>query len=566
MSSKERNTRDHFVVVNGKMACKHCRTSYGLKTGISNLVYHLEHVHPGLQRGSNQATLSATMDLVPRKEVMDARVLRWISETNQPYSTVDHPAFKEMFEPVDYFPPCRQTISTRVLDRASHVEAELKRLLQEAPSDLSLTTDTWTSDADDSYLVVIAHLLTEGWCPRHYTIGFELLTERHTSEYLAKCILSVIAKYGVEGKVASIVTDNAANAHRAIEIVADKLSSPGRKVLVHRCMAHVLHLAVTDLFKDNVEAVQRVKDVVTYFHHNTNALPRLKDFCSGHGEHYRKPKQDVSTRWNSTYDMLVVMIAMKAGLRAVTESPQVSDAHWAVVKNLISLLAPFKHATEELSAANKPTLSKAAFMLRALRGHATGREWAIPTAPLLEKLAKYQADLSASGLLPAFFDPRFNPNLTDAETIAAIKEFAPETLVKPTSRAPAGKQPNTTDPEEDIFAAFHSDELGGTRKYCSDPEINTYLALGKLEYEGDPLAWWSGNAARFPRLAPRARNQLVLAATSASSERAFSAAGNVVTDLRTNLKPESVGALVLAHDLAAQQRAAAAAGRRRKAE
>jgi zinc finger BED domain-containing protein 1 (E3 SUMO-protein ligase ZBED1) len=61
----------------------------------------------------------------------------------------------------------------------------------------------------------------------------------------------------------------------------------------------------------------------------------------------------------------------------------------------------------------------------------------------------------------------------------------------------------------------------------------------------DPLLWWKEHAARFPLLAQLARRLLAIPATSAPSERLFSASGQLVSLKRASLSPETVEDIML---------------------
>ena len=63
----------------------------------------------------------------------------------------------------------------------------------------------------------------------------------------------------------------------------------------------------------------------------------------------------------------------------------------------------------------------------------------------------------------------------------------------------------------------------------------------------DPLDFWTKNQLQFPILAPVARRVLAVPATSASTERLFSASGRVCTFDRTSLKPANVDILSTLH-------------------
>lgn len=69
------------------------------------------------------------------------------------------------------------------------------------------------------------------------------------------------------------------------------------------------------------------------------------------------------------------------------------------------------------------------------------------------------------------------------------------------------------------------------RKYCESP-------LAPLD--SDPLLWWKTRELIFPNLSKIAKKKLSVVATSVPSERAFSKAGQLVSDRRSRLKAKNV--------------------------
>jgi hypothetical protein len=64
----------------------------------------------------------------------------------------------------------------------------------------------------------------------------------------------------------------------------------------------------------------------------------------------------------------------------------------------------------------------------------------------------------------------------------------------------------------------------------------------------DVLAWWKTQEPVLPLLGEIARKYLCVPSSSASSERLFSASGNVVTKFRSSLSPENLELIVYFHE------------------
>ena len=88
-----------------------------------------------------------------------------------------------------------------------------------------------------------------------------------------------------------------------------------------------------------------------------------------------------------------------------------------------------------------------------------------------------------------------------------------------------------------------------------EQELDTYRTTagqqfneGNLDEKANILMWWKKHAVRFPYLSRLARRYLAMPATSASVERLFSVAGQVVSAKRARLDPSTVTLLVFLHE------------------
>ena len=89
-------------------------------------------------------------------------------------------------------------------------------------------------------------------------------------------------------------------------------------------------------------------------------------------------------------------------------------------------------------------------------------------------------------------------------------------------------------------------KLQSLAKQLKDARCNWLTVMKKLQILA--LLWWRLNQTRFPRLACLAEKYLAIQATSAPSERLFSAAGLTIAKDRASLLPDNAAMLIFLHD------------------
>jgi hypothetical protein len=88
-----------------------------------------------------------------------------------------------------------------------------------------------------------------------------------------------------------------------------------------------------------------------------------------------------------------------------------------------------------------------------------------------------------------------------------------------------------------------------------ETELNRYRQEKRIPFQNmgeliayDPLVWWESRKQAYPTLYRLAMKYLAIPATSAASERAFSAAGNIVTMRRCRLSHDVIEDLHFLHE------------------
>lgn len=152
-------------------------------------------------------------------------IMFMICKDNQPCSLVENEGFKNLLKVTapHYKIPSRTSV-TRWLDEKYDALSTVMKNKLCCVEDLTLTSDIWSDLQMRSYLGVTAHFGI-GIEFHSVTLGVYHLDERHTSEYIAQMLTKTCEEWGFNtDKVTAVVTDNAANMVKAVEVAFGKKS------------------------------------------------------------------------------------------------------------------------------------------------------------------------------------------------------------------------------------------------------------------------------------------------------------------------------------------------------
>ncbi|XP_065895773.1 zinc finger BED domain-containing protein 4-like [Dysidea avara] len=461
----------------------------------------------------------------------------------QPYSFVEDRGFSELMQQLEphYQIPHRTTFSRSIVpsmykEARKEVESKLSDVLQ-SKNKMALTTDMWTSEANDAYLGLTCHFLTADFELVSLCLAVEPFTGRHTGVNIASCLKQILRDFTIDqAAVSAVITDNASN--------MDLASRLGEWNSRH-CFGHTLQLAIDDGIKISPgmrEMIKSTKAIVAFYNRSTKG-PRVS----------------------------------------------LSTAEWCMMSELIQILQPLEEATRELSAEQRVCCSNIiplpnALLFELRKNVVDDDETQVPdddetqvpesqgsSVPTSEESQQVVVGLIASiewrwlnyeedriYSICTLLDPRFKEVcFTSAALVRAKRLLLSIMRALTQGDSVISSASVVNDDQEDVpikkmkclWNSF--DELKkkkstdlSTNQDKDEKELSLYCSAEYIDRKEDPLAWWKGNKSRFPTLARIAREYLAILAMSTPSERLFSAAGYISSQRRSRLSGENLNQLV----------------------
>ncbi|XP_056855214.1 zinc finger BED domain-containing protein RICESLEEPER 2-like [Raphanus sativus] len=243
----------------------------------------------------------------------------------------------------------------------------MKKWFKENKQRVSLTTYIWVAQVTRaSYMVVTAHYIDSCWRLKKLIIGFKHVTD-HKGSTISKVLLDCLADWGIQ-KVFCVTFDNATANSSALRKFQSEFSLVSEEALVldgemmhMRCCAHIINLIVKDGMADADESVKAVRNAVVYVRASGNRLSSFEQKVDAGKLTRGSLPLDVSTRWNSTYLMLITAMKYRVAFDKMEaedklyndyfmeiEGPLFSD--WKAIERLGRFLVILYNSTLVISA------------------------------------------------------------------------------------------------------------------------------------------------------------------------------------------------------------------------
>lgn len=444
----------------------------------------------------------------------------------------------------------------------STVEEKIRNNLKDVQS-VVCTSDCWSSLAQNSYITITAHALDNDWSPLSFTLTTQEMEERHTALNIAERLENVFADWDIKDKLTTVITDNAKNVVNAVQLIT---STTNYNISDVTCAAHSLQLSINKALKEDTisEIIKLSSSLVGHFKHSNLAKKSLLNKQKQLGMPEQSLLQCCKTRWNSIYLMLERIFKNRCPISSVIADRSITSTHiaqkleilehqWLKIEILVILLKPFQVITALLCGEKHSPTSMVRPLLKKLlenhlKPHINDDQIISNFKQTIISDIKERFNLECDSesrvsvrQISSFLDPRYK-NL-DHEPIVARENIRSSVmdLLNSTNvhNVNTRREPSL---QKSALEFLYGDDVTEVNDLTT--EFQNYLAEPQLKFDLNPFDWWKSREDKYPAIGILAKKYLSIPATSVSSERCFSTAGNVVNSKRTSLLTKNVNLLV----------------------
>ena len=166
---------------------------------------------------SSQNHVTSYMSKIATWRETDARQIEltnclvdFITSSLQPLSRVDDPAFRSMIHKAQpaFTMPSRKYLSTKLLpEKTAQLHSRISDRLKNVHS-ICLTVDIWSSRGMRAYIGITAHYILD-YKLESVMLACKRFKGSHTAENILVTYQHIVANFGIEHKIGTVITDNA---------------------------------------------------------------------------------------------------------------------------------------------------------------------------------------------------------------------------------------------------------------------------------------------------------------------------------------------------------------------
>jgi hypothetical protein len=279
------------------------------------------------------------------------------------------------------------------------VQRKIQSILEERY--FALTTDSWTSLANQGYTACTVHFIDKkSWQLHSLVLGIFKNDGPSTAIDSVSYVEQQLSLFDLNYKnMVVVVTDTEATMISAGWLIVANSARVGGMTRWHGSVDHSLELITGIAFKDLPESkgtMSACRTLINFFNSSSQAMAKL--LAKQSAGRAVKPIQDVVTRWWSTWSMFNRLLRLKAYLALMEDEGvlkcNLSPSQWLIVSDLQETLQPFMLAQRLLEGESYAMISLVPYLIYNVRKNLQAlRDSAAPSLHILSIATRIIAKL-----------------------------------------------------------------------------------------------------------------------------------------------------------------------------
>ncbi|KAJ4765394.1 BED zinc finger and hAT dimerization domain-containing protein [Rhynchospora pubera] len=565
-------------------SCKFCKQSYSIATATGNLGRHLNNRHPGYDQigaevgpnttianaasGRSQShthSISKPQSPIQAKPQIDLDLVNWfllkfLINACLPFSTLEDECFINSYKFLDptakIWP--RKQAETVMLQVFQTMQEDIRALLQNVSSKISLTLDFWTSCEELLYMSVTSHWIDDTWHMHKVLLDICHIAYPCSGPKILYALTQVISSFDLDARIVSCTTNNSQQAGHACQLLMEQMDSQKRPLFYIPCGAHALKMILEGGLVHLKPILSKIREFVIEMNSNCDVLEDFKQMVALYQEGPLKFPIDTSATWNGDFTMLnlvrkapnAVDNTMKKHEETIPGcSLTLSPSEYSAINILHQFLDQFYKTTTNLCTTKVRTVGLVLFFIDHIVELITScrdeccQDWFKTLADDMCDRARGFTGQVYNGFtfMCAILDPMIkrelvpdvlnsDKNLEEARGYY-VREYTKNNhfMVIPSNGFVGAHESGCSSGIENTDAVSFAEEIARKRRRSSisltKDELSQYLAEPPAPMTTDALDWWRANSARFPRLSIMARDLLAVQSTSVEPDELFTSRG-----------------------------------------
>ncbi|CAF4762223.1 unnamed protein product [Rotaria sp. Silwood2] len=467
----------------------------------------------------------------------------------------------------------RKTIRNEAINKFNHFSTTIRQILEEPIKNhcVAATCDMWSDDyVKRSYLDFSVF-----WATQEYKLSHCLLRCKHFTEdnktgiNIWQEIRSIFESFNLSFGDTPVVTDQGSNMVAAFNITQEARFP----CMAHRCNTTLETAWSRTDTKHPTFAMFNlaVRELRKYVNQTTGIQEKLpKTLKGGGGTRPWRCYFNIHDSLNTSYEKLNII------LRERQEQHRLFNIDPVLLNEIVQLMNPFSMVFDKLEAANQPTFQNVVpsyyRMINDVQPKSNDHKIIIDLKSEIRYSLdeKYLSSILQLHWIGTYLDPSFKSfffvsdrlylETQKTEVNKGLHILAADIIQNSDTSASSQLKASSEKPlpskrlKDDPFSDFRNRKTNQSTSFVDqhaltielDRQIQIYDSMEiNDDYDNNPFSFWNEHKDDLWILARIAKSVLVIPASSAESERHFSSAGQIVTEIRSSLDPDHVEALVV---------------------